>query len=669
MIAQLAHAYPFTIALALLCLWLMVVLLWYQRRIKTCEIARKATERKSQTPEVLEFLPLPTWVRNPKGQITYCNPSYARLVGLGGDESQIINIPELHQKSLQLFDRVIAAGTSLSEASFIISNGARRLHLIIESPYKNGSIGLACDIQRQEELKQENSRFRAAQQEYLENAANAMVIFGPDMRILAWNANYERLWDLTQPYLSSHPTYGEILDKLRAARKLPEQANFATFKEEQLGWFRTLREPAQDFLYLPDGRSLRMVAIPYADGGLLITYDDMSDRLALERSYNATLAVQRATLDNLYEAVAVFQEDGRLRLSNPRFTEMWHLDGNFIEQAPHLNELLEKIEFHFDEKEVLPEFRKKFLDLFSNRQRLKSRVELIDGRILEWVGVPLPDGSSFVTFLDVTDAQMKERALRERAEILEQADSIKTKFLENVSYQLRSPLTSIRGFSEVLKDEYFGPLNPKQKEYSIDILAAADELADYIDSLLDVASIQSGYIKLNVSEFDLYQMLASIYPYIQDKLKARVVQFDFTCSPTIGRLRGDEKRLRHAIIHVLEGMIKLAEKGSVLKLSVTAEDDRVSLKFQETYPHAQQPNLTGTEHIAVSMSQSAPIAETKEIFNFAIVKNLIALHGGTCDIRTVSPSSGHATEILITLDRHAKSMLQDYTDVQFASAI
>ena len=84
---------------------------------------------------------------------------------------------------------------------------------------------------------------------------------------------------------------------------------------------------------------------------------------------------------------------------------------------------------------------------------------------------------------------------------MQQADELKTQFLANVSYELRSPLTSISGFSEMLGQEYFGTLTDKQKEYVDGIHQSSIRLMQIINDILDLASIEAGYMRLEVSEF------------------------------------------------------------------------------------------------------------------------------------------------------------------------
>lgn len=106
-------------------------------------------------------------------------------------------------------------------------------------------------------------------------------------------------------------------------RRLPEQADFKKYKKTWLDKFTDLIEPYEDMLYLPNGSAIRMLMVPQKAGGLMMNFEDVTSRLELESSYNTLIAVQKETLDNLAEGVAVFGGDGRLKLWNPSFARLW----------------------------------------------------------------------------------------------------------------------------------------------------------------------------------------------------------------------------------------------------------------------------------------------------------------------------------------------------------
>ena len=155
----------------------------------------------------------------------------------------------------------------------------------------------------------------------LDQLSTAVAIFDRAKRLVFHNAAYRPLWSLDPAFLDSRPLDGEILDRLRAERRLPEQADFRAWKAGLHGAPTRPSRPSETIWYLPDGRTLRVVTNPNPKGGVIYLFDDVTERYHLESHFNALIRVQGETLDTLKEAVAVFGTDGRLKLFNPAFAD------------------------------------------------------------------------------------------------------------------------------------------------------------------------------------------------------------------------------------------------------------------------------------------------------------------------------------------------------------
>ena len=176
----------------------------------------------------------------------------------------------------------------------------------------------------------------------------------------------------------------------------------------------------------------------------------------------------------------MFGSDGRLKLYNPVYAQLWQLDENFLRREPHVAEIVVAGRGLLDDHGDWDEYKAKIIANTLDRTPRYSRVERPDGVVIDFAGVPLPDGRMLFTYLDVTDSTRIERALRDRTEALEAADRLKSEFIENVSYELRTPLNTVIGFSEILQEEYFGSLSDRQKEYTQGILESSQYLLDLI---------------------------------------------------------------------------------------------------------------------------------------------------------------------------------------------
>ncbi len=587
---------------------------------------------------LINLLPYPVWMRDSDLNIIYFNNKFSQMIGYNEEgRSDAISL-ELDKQSKQLAQLAKEINMERSEERHIIVDGQRFLYQFFEIPVPTADIMVGCgyDMTSKELIKLELERHISAQSDLLESTASATAIYGSDTRIQFFNQAFVKLWDLDDRWLVTGPTYSQILEKLREKRKLPEQVDFQRFKNEQIKLFTDLISTHNDFFYLPDGRYLRVIVIQHALGGLLFSYEDMTDRLELERSFKTLSAVQKETIDNLNEGITVFSENGKLELSNPKFLQMWKQEKDFVHSKPHVSELLSKMGSLFNPKIKWEEFKNDFILRISARRTSNISIELIDESLIDVLFVPLPDGGTLVSYHDVTDSMLVERSLRERNQALQEADRIKTEFLANVSYELRSPLTSIIGFSEALDKRFFGGLTKHQVDYVKSIYNSSQYLMSLINDIIDLASIDAGYMKLDLDKFDIYQTITSIIPLTQERIKNHNLKFEFDCKPDIGFMIGDEKRIKQVIFKLLSNAIAYSKEKGLVKLSVSKNSDGSEVIF-----------IIEDEGIGMD------IAETKHIFDkfyrintpgklkksgaglgLSLVKSFVELHEGKIIVKS-----------------------------------
>ena len=215
--------------------------------------------------------------------------------------------------------------------------GSRRLLDITELPCSDGgAIGFAFDRTDVEIAETELRRHVSAHAEVLEGIGAAVAIYGADQRLKFFNAAFAILWGLEAEWLAAEPSFGDVLERLRERRRIPEHADFRAFKRERLQLFTSLIHRQQELMHLPDDRTLLLSISPHPFGGLTFIYENVTDRLALERSCNTLTQVRRATLDNLFEGVAVYGSDGRLKLHNPAYLKIWGLSQDDVAGEPHI---------------------------------------------------------------------------------------------------------------------------------------------------------------------------------------------------------------------------------------------------------------------------------------------------------------------------------------------
>ena len=509
------------------------------------------TEKEKSNGKKIAFdkSPLPIWIRNNNFKVIESNDAFEKI--------------NANTNNFELAKKSHTENEIRTESREISVGDEERLFKIIEVPTESGTVGFAIDITKKNEVKKKLDFSISLQKQFLETSASAVAIYGADTKLMYYNVTFASLWNLDKEFLDKNPTYDSILEKQREKRLLPEQTDFQEFKIDQLKLFSNLTDMDEEFLYCPNGKTIRRMIMPHNNGGLICTFDDVSDKMALEISYNTLMAVQKETLDNLQEGVAFFGENGLLKLFNPAFAAMLGFNKNTLDLNPHFSEILESVRNFSPEWK---EYKEHLTRILSSRRATHEIIEWVDHKVISLNTIPLPDGGLLCSFADITDSMIVERTLREKNRALEQADKLKTDFLENISYELRSPLTSIMGFAEALKYSYFGELNAKQSEYVGHICSASETLKDLIDMILFLASIEAGYVELNINNVDISSMLNEMVSKRKNELIAKEISVEIVLSEELKTMVGDREHIQHALLQIFTNAIAFSPKGETIKI-------------------------------------------------------------------------------------------------------
>jgi len=574
-------------------------------------------------------LPYPVWVRAEDNVLVEVNSAYVGAV-------DAINSAEVIDRQLELFGRgsqsavrkAREAGYPVRERRFGVIEGQRRAFAVTNTPLDNKGnvLSIAIDVTGEEEALSELSRVLESQSETLNRLRSPVAIFGPGQTLRFYNSAFARLSHVSEERLSSEIMHGELLDDMRDKRRLPEQINFLQWKTSVLKHYTTLLEPFEEMWHLPDGTAHRVVTQPHPLGGLLILFEDVTDSLALERSYNTLIAVQQETLDNMRECVAVFGIDGRLQLSNPAFRSLWRLEKEELEGSPHLSDFVAMLQQKNEIEDDKEHFISDLAAWVAERKHKTGRLLQRSGVVVDCAIVPLPDGGVLLTQNDITDSFKVERALRERSNALEAADRLKSEFITSMSYELRTPLNSIVGFAEMLNEKIFGELNNRQSEYVTDILSAASELKDLISDVLDLAVIEAGEVLLEITDTNVSGAMTEAAELAQDLARKSDIMLQLNCPVTIGTLEADERRLKQAFYNMVSSMLSFARYGGQLVIKIESLDNivRISIFNEDSgFAPSERDRLVSAVGMGVS-----PGGRSSTGLDLSLVRSIIALHHG-----------------------------------------
>ncbi|MGN6411109.1 MAG: ATP-binding protein [Nitrobacter sp.] len=569
--------------------------------------------------------PWPLWARGGDGKLNFANAAYARATEAASATDAI----ERNLELLDSDDRIAMARALNDHAAFtarlpIVIGGERRVYDVHALRTAGGSAGIALDASEAVTLRQTLERMADAHRRTLDQLSSGVAVFDGRRRLAFYNDSYRRLWDLDRVFLDGNPDDSSVLDRLRAARKLPEQPDFRAWKARLHEAYRA-NEAAKDVWYLPDGRALSIVTTPNPEGGVTYLFDDVTESLDLARRYDRLITVQRETLDSLTEAVAVFGSNGRAKLFNPAFARMWKLSPEALSQEPHIDTVEAWCKPLFDDDAAWQTIRNAVTGI-DNRAAVPLKLERKDGTVLDCMTMPLPDGATMLTFHDITDSENVERALRERNDALEAADQMKVDFVHHVSYELRSPLTTIIGFAHLMNDPGTGPLTEKQAEYVNYITSSTDALLALTNNILDLATIDAGAMTLELGPVDVRKTIVAAAEGIQDRLTRDRIILNVDVDPDIGNFVGDERRIVQVLYNLLANAAGFSPPDAVITVSARRTEHSVRFAVMDEGPGIPpevkdkvfdwfESHANGSRHRGAGLGLS-------------LVRSFVELHGG-----------------------------------------
>ena len=443
----------------------------------------------------------------------------------------------------------------------IVAGGERRIYDVRAINVGGGSAGIAIDASEADALRAALVRMADAHRRTLDQLSSGVAVFDGQRRLAFYNDSYRRLWDLDRPSSTAIPTIPACSTGCAPRASCRSRPDFRAWKAKLHEAYRAV-EPAKDTWYLPDGRALSVVTTPNPEGGVTYLFDDVTESLDLARRFDRLIRVQRETLDNLAEG-------GRgVRQQRPR--------------AIVQSGLREDVEAVAGGAARTSRISRPWKPGASRC----STTPIPGGRIREAI-----TGSTTATGAAEARAQGRQRArlhdhaaarrrhhadvpghhrhrkcragaARDATRRCEAADQMKVDFVHHVSYELRSPLTTIIGFAHFLSDPSTGPLMPKQAEYLDYITASTNALLAIINNILDLATIDAGAMTLELGPVDIRKTIDAAAEGIQDRLATDRIELKVDADPDIGSFVGDERRVVQVLYNLLANAVGFSPQDS-----------------------------------------------------------------------------------------------------------
>lgn len=599
--------------------------------------AARATGDFAALVGLIEAAPMPMWFRAADLTLQLVNQAYVDAVGA-------ISAAEVVQGQIELLepedgrspaDIARASLQAQDKSERIVAatiHGERRTLRVSDLPLgQEGVAGYAIDIEEQQQVAREFRAFRDAQRALLDQLSVGVALFDADERLTFANRPFRRLFSLTEEAIEAHTPFDRFLAEARERGRTPEVRDFPEWRRERGGWFG-MQGVLEEAWPLPGGTHLRVVAQPMPDGGLVLIAEDRTESLALSAVRDTLLRTRTATLDSLFEALAIFAPDGSVQLWNRSFAGTWGLTTELLDQHPSADELLSAIGLNLVRPEEASLIGAAVRAATLDRREKEGRVDLADGRTLRFAGIPLPDGNGLLTVLDITASQKAEQALRERAEALEEADAVKAKFLANMSYEFRTPLTTIGGYAELLKSGVAA--DPQAAgEYVDAILSAVERLTEQVENVLDLSQSEAGLLPIRKERLDVLEFLTMLVREREQTIIAAGLSLDL--KGRRGRIvEADPRQMGRALGNLLDNAVAGTPEGGRIVIEIRkgpeGADYGIEISITDNGRGMSAQELARASGGVRTGGEGAP--ERRTGLGIPLARQLIAAHEGTLEI-------------------------------------
>lgn len=581
--------------------------------------------------DILSKAPFPVFRISTGMKLVWANGAYLAAVEARSLPDAVARDAQLDEKMKDQVRSTLSHGARTDEIRAVVVNGERRWLAVTLFPVSGGVAGVAIDITREHDLRDNLERYARAQDEAFNHLRDAVAIFSNEQKLVFHNKAFRDLFKLDEAWLNQRPFHGEILDRLRERRLIPDQANYPTWKSAQLGAYQSLdREAAEDTWPLPDERMLRVARVRHPLGGMLLVFDDKTKEIALETRYNTLIQVQRATLDRLNEGVAVFGSDGRLKLHNAAFETMWGIPAGELAPGEPFDRLIERCRERFADMTEWQDIKARITDVSPEARRAVTReMKRSDDTVLTYLQRSLPDGSTVIAFHDVTAIRELNDALEIRNQALEAAEKVKTRFVENVSYHLRTPLTSVMGFAQLLSVTADGKLDKSELSQLDAIIQASTDLNKLVENIIVIAAIDADKVQLDLAEMEVRPVLESALALVNTSEGESQIRLSVSCPREVGAITADQLKIKQALYNLIVNALDHTSAGGRIEVGaerigqsgvrIWVEDDG------EGIPYDRQGKIF--EAFETDGRRGAGLGLT-------LVRKFVEMHGGWLDIES-----------------------------------
>ncbi len=405
-----------------------------------------------------------------------------------------------------------------------------------------------------------------ALQVIIDNMSQGLLVLDAGLRVVAYNPAFPALFYLPDDLLRAGLPLAEII-RHQAKRGDYGPGDIEEHIARRVGLFEQ-RVAFRREIERPDRQALELRCSTTPDGGLVLTFTDVSERRTREKETAATAAALRAILDNMAQGLMLLDRDLRIVAHNAMLLRIMDLPEALVAAKPLLADVVRLTIARGDYGAIDVERRvAERIALYRSAVPFRQEIERPGGRIVELRANAAPGGGVVATFTDVTELRVAEQHAIAAKNAAEAASRAKSDFLANMSHELRTPLNAIIGYSEAITARLFGPIAARYAEYAGDINTSGQHLLQIIGDLLDLAKIEAGRMEIFEERLDLRTVAEDALHMMRERAQRAGLALTLECRGDF-TLVGDRRAIRQILLNLVSNAIKFTDAGGAVSATI-----------------------------------------------------------------------------------------------------
>lgn len=525
---------------------------------------------------VLRHIPVALIVRNRSMDVVYYNdPYYDLAIGPDApfDESNIDMGTEYTKSAMD----ALASDKEIVTERSIILGGSKELYQITDIPDNETQLVISVFVNIKEvgKLKEIIRDLRGGVKNFLNSLDYACMVIDQEGYLKYFNNKLRDIWGIESDFLEGEVTHTEILDHLYLKGKLPAQSDYTKFKYERVAMHEGLKKAREDFFYLPDGTCVRSAAVPFEEGSVLFTYDDITHRLDVERSLKFANRVRDSIIFHTKEGVCIFDKDGRLEVSNENMIRIWNLHEESRNGAITYEIFIEK-SFAGLKDEERAKVENAFTKALVSNIEVEQIIKGLNDKIIQRRISPLANKSIMIADQEVTEDFQKMESYLCEIKSLKAMDKDKSTFMANMPHKVRGAVNALIGLSHILLTQNVTNLSDDQSKYLKDLKSSADYISKIMDEAADLSEFKNLYDIPVYKELDLASHVKKVVKSLEKEFKQKNLKVKFINHIGYSPCYTDANRFENALTSVLQNSIYRSKPDGSIEIELNA----VAKKFE-----------------------------------------------------------------------------------------